>query len=98
MKWYSVKEKLPESILLFDIRSKPEPDGNWRPVSDGDIKFAIARYSKNYVRGKYKTGWRFWGDQEEIACPAGGDCKSIMKLEDIKFWGDIWEDMPKDIE
>ena len=88
---------MPKSKSMHQPGSVPSPDYNWVPVCNktGDV-WSIARYAHENVDGKLVECWEFFDRvyKTDIAAEAG-DIPSTMKIEDIYYWLDIWNNMPE---
>lgn len=83
MNWIDVNDRLPIQ-MNYEEQSAHE----WVPVTDGMSKWAIA---KCYYDQKVNNFvWRFWETNKSTFCPSNKYETSQMKVEDIKYWMDIW--------
>lgn len=93
MNWYNVKDKLPVDKPINQQHLPPSPNYDWVPVTDGKSKWAMARYGTKPrgIDNTFVPGWDFFDGDKEGSCAECGDMPSMMNIDEIVFWGDIWK-------
>lgn len=97
MEWIKCSERLPKVVPILQPDHAAVPDYNWVPVcnKNGDV-WSIARYAHKNINGKLIECWEFFDKRENtIIAAEAGDIASTMKIEEIYYWLDIWNNMPE---
>lgn len=83
MNLIDVNDRLP-----IQMNSEEQSEHEWVPVTDGCSKWAIG---KCYYDAKVNNFvWKFWETNKTTFCPSKRYEVSQMRVEDIKYWIDIW--------